>query len=375
MHVLIAPDKFKDALSASEAAAAMAEGVTAAMPGASVTLLPLADGGEGTASLLTRLNKGKTHQQPVSGPRGEKVQAQWGFSPSLKQAYIELAEASGLQLLAPRLRNTLYTTTYGTGELLAAALQKGATSILLGLGGSATNEGGTGMATALGFEFLDHKGKALPFLSAQHLLHIRRISTDKLHPLLLKCTIRAACDVNNPLCGPEGATYTFASQKGARMEDLSFLEDGLLHLAALVKEELGVDVQGLPGSGAAGGAGAGVVAFLQGSLQNGTDLMLEQSRFEEKLEKADLLLTGEGRFDESSLQGKLIGQLCALADKKRKPVVAFCGSVDHNTTNPYPGSLQAVQSISTKNITLSEALKNTRSNLRRAVQHYFLTNC
>ena len=371
MHVLIAPDKFKDALSASEAAMAMAAGLKEAKPEATFSLLPLADGGEGTAALLTKLNKGQTHQKFVSCPLGEPLMACWGFSPALKQAYIELAAASGLQLLAPQRRNPCYTTTYGTGQLIAAALQQGANSLLLGLGGSATNDGGTGMAAALGYQFLDDRGKPLPFLSAQHLLHIRHISADKVNPLLYQATIVAACDVTNLLCGPEGASYTFATQKGARAADLSFLEESLLHLAYIIHKELGIPVQNISGGGAAGGAGAGVAAFLQGSLQNGTELMLEQSGFEEKLEQADLLLTGEGRFDDSSLQGKLIGKLCELAERKKKPVVAFCGSVGVTENKVFPKSLQAVRDISANEDRLSEALKKTKFNLQRTVQAYF----
>lgn len=374
MHVLIAPDKFKDALSAEEAARVMASGLKAALPDATYTLLPLADGGEGTAALLTRLNNGIMRHMPVGGPGGKSVNARWGYSAPLKQAYLELAEASGLQLLAPGHRNPLYTTTYGTGELLATALQQGATSLILGLGGSASNDGGTGMAAALGYEFLDQHGKALSFLSGQHLSRIHRISTNKVNRLLFRCCIRAACDVTNPLCGPRGATYTFATQKGARAEDLPQLEEGLLHLAEVIRKELGIEVQNLAGSGAAGGSGAGVVAFLQGRLQNGTELILEKSGFEEKLEQADLLLTGEGRFDAGSLHGKLIGKLCEFADKKGKRVVAFCGSADPMELRHYPKSLQTVKTIAEKEASLFQNLKNSEVNLRRAVEAYFSGN-
>lgn len=372
MHVLIAPDKFKDALSAAEAANAMAAGLKEAIPEATYTLLPLADGGEGTAALLTKLNKGQSRQQWVWGPKGEAVQAAWGFSSVNQQAYIELAEASGLQLLPPRLRNPLYTTTFGTGELIAAALRQGATSLILGLGGSATNDGGTGMAAALGYRFLDKKGKPLHFLSAEKLLSICRIDTTAVSPLLHRCSILAACDVNNPLLGPQGASYTFALQKGANFEDLPALEEGLAHLSLLIKQELGKEVSHLPGSGAAGGAGAGVLAFLQGSLQNGTQLMLEQSRFEEALEKADVLLTGEGSFDASSLQGKLIVELCRLAKRKKKPVVAFCGSIELAKEEALPENLKALQSISWAEESLEMALKNTAANLRTSVRELFL---
>lgn len=370
MHILIAPDKFKEALSATEAAQAMAAGVRKALPQAGITLLPMADGGEGTAALLTRINKGITCQLQVKGPSGQPLRASWGYASSRQQAYIELAEASGLQRLPPYQRNPLYTTTYGTGQLIAAALQKGATSIILGLGGSATNEGGCGMAAALGVRFLDKRGKPLPFLSAQNLLQICHISAENLHPALHKCRIVAACDVNNPLTGAEGASYTFAPQKGAAPEELPQLEEGLQHLAALIKEQLGKDVAGFPGSGAAGGAGAGVVAFLNGSLQNGSELLLQQSGFEEKLEQADLLLTGEGCFDNSSLQGKLIGQLCEMADRKNKQVVVFCGKAGSLPQKNSPASLQAVYPISEKETDLQTALQHATGNLENAVYEY-----
>ena len=348
----------------------MAAGAREALPEASITLLPLADGGEGTAALLTQLNKGAHYRLQIQGPDGQPLRASWGYSPASQQGYIELAEASGLQRLPPDQRNPLHTTTYGTGQLIAAALQKGATSIMLGLGGSATNEGGCGMAAALGVRFLDKRGKPLPFLSAHNLLHIRHISIEAVHPALYSCRIQAACDVDNPLTGPTGASYTFGPQKGAAPEDLPQLEEGLQHLARLIKEQLGKDVGGIPGSGAAGGAGAGVVAFLNGSLQSGSKLLLEQSSFEEKLEQADLLLTGEGCFDSSSLQGKLVGQLCEIADRKNKQVVVFCGKAGSVPQENFPASLQAIYPISEKEPDLQTALQHTTGNLKKAVHEY-----
>ncbi len=336
MHVLIAPDKFKDAISAAEAAKAMAAGLIKAKPNATFTLLPLADGGEGTASLLTQLNNGTIYHRQVAGPRGDFIKAQWGYAKKLKQAYIELAEASGLQLLPPDFRNPLYTSTYGTGELIAAALRKGATSIFLGLGGSATNDGGTGMAAALGYRFMDKKGKLLMRPTANQLLQIRAISTEEVNPAVFECRFLAACDVNNPLLGPAGASYTFALQKGASPDMLPLLEDGLHHLSQIMERDLGIEAANIPGSGAAGGTGAGVLAFLRGKLTNGTDLILEMCGFEKELEKADLLLSGEGSFDESSLHGKLIGKLCEISKRKNKPLVAFCGKVNLPPRQIYP---------------------------------------
>lgn len=372
MHILIAPDKFKDALSAREAAEAIRAGILEAMPEASCTLLPLADGGEGSTELLTHYAKGSMYHVRVSGPLLQPVDARWGYEPATKQAFIELAEASGLRLLPLSSRNPLYTTSYGTGELIAEALNAGARRITLGLGGSATNDGGCGMAAALGYRFYSANGKAVPYPAGKDLVNIRHIDAGEVNSLLQDCRITAACDVQNPLTGPQGAAHTFARQKGARKNGIQILEEGLNKLEALIYTELGIDVKDYPGSGAAGGAGAGVLAFLGGSLQNGADLILQASGFSNHLQQADLLISGEGKIDNTSLEGKLLGSLCREAQSSHKKLIAFCGSTSLTVVQQGSTScLEAVIPVSTAEKTLDEALKNTAFNLQKAAAAYF----
>ena len=371
MHFLIAPDKFKDALSAQETAEAIRIGILEALPTASTSLLPLADGGEGTAAILTRLNKGRWQETSVAGPLGEKVKASWGYAQQEKEAYIELASASGLQLLSPKDRNPLHTSTRGTGEQIKAALEAGAEKIILGLGGSATNDGGTGMAAALGFRFLNKEGQLIKNLCGKSLQEIRYIDTSQANPLLKNCQVRAACDVQNLLLGPTGATYTFAGQKGAKAEDLLVLEEGMGNLARLFANDLGKDIHHLIGGGAAGGAGAGAFAFLNARLEGGAELILQSSSFRQQLQQADWVITGEGHFDETSLGGKVSGMVCEWASLSGKPVLVICGSRGITPDHPYPLVVKEIIAVSAKEKDLSSALQNTRKNLIKYVSQYF----
>lgn len=371
MRILIAPDKFKDALSAREAAEAIQAGILEALPEASCTLLPLADGGEGSTALLTSYANGIMHKARVQGPLLQPVDAHWGFEPVKKSAFIELAEASGLRLLRHSERNPLNTTSYGTGELIAQALKAGARTITLGLGGSATNDGGCGMAAALGFRFYAANAKPIPQPAGKDLIHLQHIDADMVNPLLTGSRVKAACDVQNLLTGPSGATYTFAQQKGASDNDLPILEEGLCRLADLFATELGVQVKHIPGSGAAGGAGAGVLAFLGGSLQNGANLILEASGFREHLQKADILISGEGKIDESSLHGKLLASLRQEAKRSNKKLIVFCGSTSMTEAQLKASELEAIIPVSTGEEKLEMALKNTARNLQQAAARYF----
>lgn len=371
MHFIIAPDKFKDALSAQEAAEAIQEGILDILPTASITHLPLADGGEGTAAILTGLNNGEWQESIVTGPTGKKVKARWGYAQQEKEAYIELASASGLQLLSPEERNPLHTTTRGTGELIKAALEEGAEKIILGLGGSATNDGGTGMAAALGFRFLDYEGQVIKYLCGRNLQKICYIDTTYVNPLLKNCLVRAACDVRNLLLGPTGATYTFASQKGAKAEELFLMEEGMVNLTRVVEHDLGKNIHYLPGGGAAGGAGAGAFAFLSAHLESGAELILNSSGFSQQLQQADWVITGEGRFDATSLEGKVSGRVCELASASGKPVLLLCGSSAFKNAQPNPMAIKKIIAVSEMEKDLPTALLNTRKNLRWAACHYF----
>lgn len=371
MRILIAPDKFKDALTAAEVALALKTGIEEALGNVHINLLPLADGGEGTAALLTRINNGLMRKAIVKGPLLEKTDAYWGYSAQEKQVFLELAEASGLRLIPETLRNPLKTSTYGTGELIKTALKAGGENFVIGLGGSATNDGGTGMAAALGYRFYDGQGRLIPYPCGKDLIRIRHIDESQRHPLLKNASFKAACDVENPLLGPDGATYTFGPQKGADAQMLAQLEEGMQNLAALLKSELGKEVASIPGSSAAGGAGAGVLAFLTGRLCSGAELILAYSQFDQHLQQADLLISGEGKLDASSLQGKLIGALLKKAREKKVPLIIFCGSSEVPPEILKEAGLQEVIPVSVHENQLALALQNSAKNLQMAAKQYF----
>lgn len=375
MRILIAPDKFKDALSAIEAAKAIEEGIKAVLPQAYCSLLPLADGGEGTAALLTGICGGSMYSLRAHNPISQPVMCKWGYVERDKKGFIELAEASGLRLLPEHRRNPLYTSTYGTGELIKAAISMGAKDLVIGLGGSATNDGGCGMAAAMGYRFLDEHGKEIQKPKGKDLSKIKIIDNENIHPALKegKLKVVAACDVRNPLLGPTGATYTYARQKGATEEILPFLEKGMQDLSEVMQKDLGIKVAEREGSGAAGGAGAGVLAFFNGELCSGSDLILKYSGFHQKIREVDLLITGEGKIDPTSLQGKLIGSISKTAKSFSVPVVAFCGSMEFSSESKKEDAFMlSIVPISLHESHLGTALQNSYSNLKAAAQQYFL---
>ena len=374
MRILIAPDKFKDALTAPQAAKAIEEGVKAALPDAKCILLPMADGGEGTAALLTEICGGVLQKAKAHNPLLKLTDCSWGYQQKENQAFLELAEASGLWLIPEHLRNPLYTSTFGTGELIRAALEKGAKNLVIGLGGSATNDGGTGLAAALGYRFFDVHGKEIPKPKGKDLIRIRNIDQQRIHPALNNAAlkVKAACDVTNPLLGPSGATFTYAVQKGATADMLPHLEEGMENLSETIRNDLGCYAENIPGSGAAGGAGAGVLAFLNGELCSGAELILEYSDFYQKIREADLLITGEGKIDDTSLQGKLIGRLSEIAKNNSIPLVAFCGKMSFTQDNKKRQSnFQTIVPISSQEEELESALKNSFKNLKKAAHLHF----
>lgn len=318
-HLLLCPDKFRGSLTAPEAAEAMAAGLRRALPRARLTLLPLSDGGEGFTQVLTQAHGGFFRKLPCRDPLGRPMEAEVGFSKNGKTAFVEMAAASGLALLAPTERNPLGTNTYGTGQLLRAAAEAGAETVLLGLGGSATTDGGTGLAAALGWQFHDKSGHAfVPTGGTLH--HVAAIRPPE-QPLRLCLT--AATDVRNPLCGPTGAAAVFGPQKGASSEDIQALDAGLRHMSRGVSG--GAALARRPGAGAAGGLGFGLLAFAGATLRPGPELVLEQTGFYEKLKTADYVLTGEGQLDGQTAGGKLIAGLCGAARRHQVPVLALCG--------------------------------------------------
>jgi glycerate kinase len=325
--VLIAPDSFKGSLTAFEAAEAMARGVRRVFPDVQTVLHPISDGGEGLVRVLHRVIGGELRRTPVSGPLpDQRVDAEWLWIPQKSLAVLEMAEAAGLSLVPPESRNPSLTTTYGVGELLVAALDAGAASVTIGIGGSATNDGGAGMAEALGVRFLDKEGRQLE-RGGLALERLAKIDLSRIDLRLRSADIVVASDVQNPLCGENGASLVYGPQKGASRSEAERLDRALLKYATTIRQQLGVDILHLPGSGAAGGLGAGLVAFCGARIKAGIDVVLDSTGFDEVLLTADLVLTGEGRLDEQVRYGKAIGGLIARCRRRRKPVLAVVGSL------------------------------------------------
>ena len=358
MRVLIAPDKFKGAASAQEVALAISEGVKMAIPNAGVDLCPLADGGDGTLALLEAWLGALPKASRVTGPLGQPVVARWALSADGLTAIIEMAAAAGLADLAQGQRNAANTTTFGVGELIGNALNAGAKRILLAIGGSATNDGGVGMATALGYRFLNAKREA--FLPVGGTLHeIVGIDNRGARLPLAGIEVVVACDVENPLLGPEGATYVYGPQKGADAASLDLMERGMTHLNNVWKETFGTDLARAPGAGAAGGMGAGAEVFLGGKRKKGIDLVMEWTGFREKAAQADLILTAEGRLDEQTLSGKVIKGVCDVARQYGVPVAAFCGQLDLNPDQIRELGLVYANSIQKGPVSLQQSLQHS----------------
>jgi glycerate kinase len=358
MNILVACDSFKDALPADEVCAAIARGLKQSHADAAVTEMPLSDGGEGLLDVLGRaLNLGWIDRQ-VSDPLGRPVMGRYGLSADGKTAVVEMARASGLQLLTLEERDPRKTSTFGTGELLADAKARGAVHALLAIGGSATNDAGIGAAAALGWRFLDGSGKDVP-PDGGHMKDIARLVTA---PAPFE-KVEVLCDVTNPLYGPTGAAWIYGRQKGGTDAVLAELDDGLQHIADVVKTQLGRDVANIPGAGAAGGLGYGAVAFLNAELRRGIEIVLDITGFDAAAQNADLIITGEGHLDGQSAQGKLIQGLCGRAGKT--PVIALCGKLSASPDQVKAIGLKAAYSINREERPLAEMLANTAANLEK----------
>jgi glycerate kinase len=326
VRVIVAPDSYKGSLSAVEVAAAMARGVRAAFPDADVVEIPIADGGEGTVDALVAATGGRVEERAVRGPLGEPVRARWGVLGSGDAAVVEMAAASGLPLVPPGRRDPRVTTTYGTGELLRAALDAGLRRVVVGIGGSATNDGGAGLARALGVRFLDASGAELPDGGAA-LARLERVDVSGLDPRVASAEIVVACDVDNPLTGPRGASAVYGPQKGATPEVVRELDAALARYATVAREATGRDVAAVPGAGAAGGLGAGLLLFTPAALRPGIALVLETVAFDARVRGAALVLTGEGRTDAQTAMGKAPVGVAAAAKRHGVPVVCLSGGL------------------------------------------------
>lgn len=331
MKIVLAPDSFKDSMTAAQVCGAMAAGIRRVLPQAELVSIPMADGGEGTVEALVSGRGGRLIETPVRGPLGEERMAFWGLLESAegtKTAVIEMAAAAGLPLVPEAKRNPLFTTTYGVGQLIVAALEQGCRDFIIGLGGSATNDGGAGMAQALGVRFFNDSGKEITtFMTGGSLAQAVRLDARGLHPAIRQSHFVAACDVRNPLLGRQGATAIYGPQKGADASAQEILERNLAHYIGLVEEAVGLTVRDRPGAGAAGGLGAAVLAWLAARLEPGIDIVIRYSGLAQAMAGADVVLTGEGRVDGSTVFGKTIAGILRVAAEHDIKVVALAGSV------------------------------------------------
>jgi len=375
MKIIIAPQGFKGGISGLEAARAIECGVLAAAPDTDTILLPVADGGDGTLHALVDATDGEVFTSTVTGPINTQVEAQWGVMGDGQTAVIEMARASGLAMVPTRRRNPRTTTTLGTGQILKKAIDQGFSRVIVGLGGSATNDAGAGMATALGAKFLDYAGNALPSGGAA-LARLHHIDTSRMMDAISGVEIVGATDVTNPLCGPTGASEIFGPQKGATKEVVAELDAALGNFADVVKRDMGVDVLDIPGAGAAGGLGAGLIAFAGGTLRSGIDMVCQVLEFDRHLEGADLVFTGEGRADKSTVFDKAPVGVARHARAHGVPTILLAGSLGDGHEELYNHGIASILCISDGAMTFQQALGRTGKMLEgtaeRAVRIFLL---
>ena len=363
MKIVIAPDSFKESVSAERAAWAIARGFHEVYPDAECVCLPIADGGEGTVDALVAATGGRKVTVSATGPLGERVAAFYGISGDGKTAVIEMAAASGLMLTPAARRNPLLATSYGTGELMLAALERGVKAVILGIGGSATNDGGAGMMQALGVKLLDKARRPLPAGGAA-LAQLAHLDLDGLDARWQRVSVTAACDVDNPLCGEKGASAVFGPQKGATPEMVAQLDAALYHYGELLERETGRAVLTQPGAGAAGGMGAALLGMLNARLRPGIEIVTETLRLDEAVRDADLVITGEGRLDSQSIHGKTPIGVARVAKRHGVPVIAIAGSLTSDYQVVHQHGIDAAFSVLDGIVTLEEALAGADRNLQ-----------
>lgn len=365
MNIVLAPDSFKGSLSAVAVADAMEEGILSVFPNARVTKVPVADGGEGTVEAMVTATGGQTVLQKVTGPLGNEAEAHWGILGDGKTAVIEMAAASGLALVPASKRDPRITTTYGTGQLIRAALDRGMCRLIIGIGGSSTNDGGAGMAQALGAKFLDGFGNELPQGGAA-LSQLSSIDLSGLDPRLLDTEVLVACDVDNPLCGPHGASAVYGPQKGASPEVVAELDRALRNFAEVAKLATGKDVAGVPGAGAAGGLGVGLLFFTRARLEPGVEIVLEAVGFADIVEEANLVITGEGNTDFQTARGKAPVGVARIAKQFNVPVVCLSGGLGGGSDAVLEKGIDALMSIVPGPASLEECLASAGDLLKAA---------
>lgn len=372
MNIVIAIDSFKGSLSSMEAGEAIGEGIKRVNPEEHITICPLADGGEGTVEALAHGMKGTLLSLQVTGPLGKPVSCTYGIIEQTKTAIIEMSGAAGITLVPETEKNPLYTTTYGVGEVIKDAITRGCRRFIIGIGGSATNDGGVGMLQALGYEFLDSDGKEIPF-GAIGLSKLKTISDRNVIPQLKECTFYVACDVTNPLCGELGCSAIYGPQKGATPEMIQNMDKWLGEYALLSKNSYPKADADQPGTGAAGGMGFAFLTFTNAVLESGIKIVLEETRLEEKVRDADLVITGEGRLDGQTAMGKAPIGVAKLAKQYGKTVIAFAGSVTRDARECNQYGIDAYFPILRTITTLEEAMKseNAKRNLSDTAEQVY----
>lgn len=369
MKVLIAMDSFKGNLSSLEVAEVVEDGIRCVDKNAKVDKVAIADGGEGTTQAIVNCLNGEYVKLEVEGPLKRKVIARYGIVEG-KSAIIEMAEASGLFLITDKERNPLKTSTYGTGQLILDALERGCSKIIMGIGGSATNDGGMGMAKALGVKFLDKDGEVIEE-GGGSLHKLAKIDLSKLDARLKSIEFIVACDVNNPLCGETGASAVYAMQKGATVEMIHELDNNLSHYADIIKRDTGIDVKEVPGAGAAGGLGAALIAFCGAKLLKGVDIVLDTVNIDERMKNVDIVITGEGRIDAQTANGKVPVGIATRAKKYNKPVFAIAGFIGDGAELVYEHGIDSIMSSMVAPISVEESMKQSRKLIRDASERLF----
>ena len=368
MKIVLAPDSFKESLSALQVAKSIERGFKQVLPNAEYVKVPMADGGEGTVQSLVDATGGRIIKKTVTGPLGEAAEAFFGILGNEKSAVIEMAAASGLHLVPATKRNPLLTTTRGTGELIAAALEYNVNHIIIGIGGSATNDGGAGMAKALGARFLNSNGQEIAE-GGGALSDLAAIDLSSLDSRLAHVKIEVACDVDNPLIGPKGASAIFGPQKGATPEIVNQLDENLAHYAEIIEKDLGVKIADVPGAGAAGGLGGGLLAFMQAELSRGVDIVMEAAKLSDIIAGADLVITGEGKIDGQTIFGKTPIGVAKTAKKHGVPVIGIAGNVAGDSDAVHEYGIDAIFSIVPGAVSLQEAFLHADKFVERTARN------
>ncbi|MCU5771143.1 glycerate kinase [Erwiniaceae bacterium BAC15a-03b] len=368
MKIVIAPDSYKESLSALQVATEIEAGFREIFPDAHYVKLPVADGGEGTVEAMVAATQGKIVRLNVTGPLGEQVEAFYGLSGDESCAFIEMAAASGLELVPAAQRDPLITTSWGTGELIRNALDNGVKHFIIGIGGSATNDGGSGMVQALGARLLDKHGQQIGY-GGGSLTDLASIDISQLDERIGQCRFEVACDVTNPLTGDKGASAIFGPQKGATPQLVTQLDEAMAHYAKIIQRDLDIDVLHIPGGGAAGGMGAALHAFCQAELRRGIEIVTEALGLDKLVQDATLVITGEGRIDSQSIHGKVPIGVAQVAKRYHKPVIGIAGSLTEDVAVVHQHGLDAVFSVIYSICTLEEALDNAADNVRMTARN------